>query len=118
VLDGPAETLPQRLVATLVRVWDDPATGAPLRMLAKEAVNDPAIGRLFREVVERELLTRVADHLGGPHARQRAAAVGSQLAGLIFLRYVVEAEPLVSMSPDELVRHFTPSLRAALTRPR
>jgi AcrR family transcriptional regulator len=114
VLDGPAETLPERLVATVVRVWDDPATGAPLRAMATQAVGDPETGRLFREMLEREMLGRIADHLGGRHARQRAAAAGSQLAGLIFLRYVLRAEPLASMTPDELVRHLTPTLRAAL----
>jgi len=114
VLEGPVETLPERLIATVVHVWDDPATGAPLRMVAKEAVNDAETGRLFREMLEREMLGRIADHLGGRHARQRAAAAGSQLAGLIVLRYVLRAEPLASMTPDELVRHLTPTLRAAL----
>jgi AcrR family transcriptional regulator len=114
VLEGPVDTLPERLVATVLAVWDDPATGPPLRMVATEAVNDPETGRLFREMVEREVLGRIAEHLGGRQARQRAAAAGSQLAGLIFLRYVLRVEPVASMSRDELVRHLTPTLRVAL----
>lgn len=114
VLQGPPESMPERLIATMVTVWDDPVAGAPLRLLATEAINDPQVGRLFREMIEREILGRIAAHLGGRQAQQRATAAGSQLAGLIFLRYVIRAEPLASMSVDELVRHLSPSLRTAL----
>lgn len=114
VLQSSPESMPERLIATLVTVWDDPVAGAPLRLLATEAINDPQLGRLFREMIEREILGRIAAHLGDRQAQRRAAAAGSQLAGLVFLRYVIRAEPLASMSVDELVRHLAPSLRTAL----
>jgi hypothetical protein len=39
------------------------------------------------------------------------------MAGLIFFRYVLRIEPLVSMTVDELVARMTPPLRAALAGP-
>jgi hypothetical protein len=80
-------------------------------------VQDPDLTRLVRDILEREMIDRIADHVGGPDARARAGAFGTQLAGLIFARYVLGVEPVASMAPDELIRHLSPGLRAALYRP-
>jgi AcrR family transcriptional regulator len=116
-LAGPLEQLPERLLRAVLATWDDPERGAGLRVMAEGAVRDPEMRRLFREVIERELISRIADRLGGAAAERRAAAVAVQIAGLIFLRYVLQAEPVASLSADELVRHVAPALRAAAAGP-
>jgi AcrR family transcriptional regulator len=113
-LAGDPETLPERLLQSLLVVWDSPETGAPLRALAASAASDPDLNRLVREVVGREIVDRLAAHLGTPDAPQRAAAFATQVAGLIFSRYVFQFEPLASMSPDDIVTRLAPSLRLAL----
>lgn len=113
-LDGPLESLPERLLRTLLAVWDDPARRGPLLGLMTRITTDPEVAQLFREVAERELFGRIAERLGG-HPRE-AAAAGTQLAGLIFLRYVIRVEPLASMTADEVVAVMAPTLRAALGR--
>jgi hypothetical protein len=75
---------------------------------------NPAIARVVREVVEREIIGAVAARLGGPHREQRAAAFGAALAGLIFGRYLLRLGPLVSMSADDVVTRMSPMLAAAL----
>ena len=45
------------------------------------------------------------------------ALVASQLVGLVLLRYVVEAQPLASMTDDELVASYAPTLQRYLTGP-
>ncbi|WP_433890898.1 TetR family transcriptional regulator [Streptomyces sp. CA-111067] len=117
-LSGPAEGLPERMIANIIRVWDDPEAGAALRALAEAAVSEPDVSRLFREMAEREMIGRIADRLSGPDAPKRAALAASQLIGLVFIRYVLRLEPLASMPPDELTTRTAPSLRTALTTPR
>jgi AcrR family transcriptional regulator len=117
-LPGDPVSLPERVLAGLLGAWDDPRQGGPLRILVTAAVQEPEIARLLTDAFEHEMVDRVADHIGGPHARHRAGAFVAQLAGLVFTRYVLRLEPLASMTADEIVRHFAPGLRAALHTPR
>jgi len=116
-LEGPMNTLPERLLRTVLAAWGDPERGPALRALAHGALFDPEVSRLFREMAEREMIGRIAERLGGPDASSRAALAASQVAGMIFLRYVLQLEPLASLPPDELVARMLPPLRSALSGP-
>jgi AcrR family transcriptional regulator len=113
-LPGDPAHLPERIIANVLAVWDDPVTGAPLVSLYCSAGTDPDASRLVRELVENEVLNVIAEYLGGREASARAGLAGSQIAGVIFMRYVLRAEPVATMSSAELVRHAAPALRAAL----
>jgi AcrR family transcriptional regulator len=117
-LPGDPATLPERVLRALLRAWDDPEQGPALRVLVLTAIEEPEMGRLLTEVLEREMVARIADHIGGAQPMPRAAAFGAQLAGVVLARYLLRVEPLASMPPDELVRHLAPGLRAALAGPR
>lgn len=116
-LPGDPASLPERVLRALVETWDDPAHGNPLRVMVGGAVQDPELARLLKEVLEREIIDRIAEHIRGLDARYRAAAFATQLAGVIFARYILALDPVATMTVDELVRHLTPGLRAALRRP-
>ena len=113
VLDAPADVLPERLLRALLAVWDHPEHGAQLVGLLRGVVSDAETALVFREVVEREILGRIAERLGGRDASARASAMAVQLGGLIFLRHVLRVEPVASMSADELVAAVLPALRVA-----
>jgi AcrR family transcriptional regulator len=113
-LEGDDAGIAERAIGTLLSVWDDAASGAPLRAAATAASSDPVVGRVVAEVVERELINRVAARLTGPDARERAAAFCTGIAGIIFLRYILRVEPLASMPADKLVRLLAPALQTAL----
>lgn len=113
-LDGDMQGLPERVLRILLSTWDTPASGAPLKAMLGSALNDEAVGLLVREALQRELVDKLADRLGGIDARRRAIAFTVQLAGVVFSRYVLRLEPIASMPADELVRTLTPTLRAAL----
>lgn len=113
-LPGDPATRPERVLHALLATWDDADRGAELRLLVGAATQEPDLARLLAEVFEREMFARIADTLHGPHREQRAAAMGVQLAGVVFTRYVLRVEPVASMSVDELVRHLRPGLNAAL----
>lgn len=113
-LPGNPATRPERVLRALLATWDDAERGAELRLLVGAATQEPDLARLLAEVFEREMFARIAETLHGPHREQRAAAMGVQLAGVVFARYVLRVEPVASMSVDELVRHLRPGLNAAL----
>jgi AcrR family transcriptional regulator len=117
-LQGDPATLPERVLRALLHAWEDPQQAAPLRVMVTAAVRDPEVARLLKEVFEREMIARIAEHIGGADAHHRAGAFFSQLAGLVFARYVLQVDPLATMTVDELTRHLTPGLRAAMHSPR
>jgi len=117
VLAGDLATFPERLLRTVLAVWDDPELGQPLRMLVSSAAHEPEILRLLREVVQSEMAQALADALGGADASARAGAVAIQVSGLIVMRYWLQVEPVASMPVDEVVRYAAPGLHAAMRGP-
>jgi AcrR family transcriptional regulator len=113
-LDGGLETLGTRVLRSLLTVWDDPETGAPLLAVATTAAVDPGLKRLVREGVGQEIVERLAQRLGEPNGSQRAAAFTAQMAGVIFARYVLRIEPIASMSLDDVVDRLAPALQLTL----
>lgn len=117
VLAGDRATLPERIVRAVVTVWDDPQLGRPLRVLAASAAQEPEVARLLREVLQAEMTGVLAEAFGGADASARAGAFGSQIAGLIVMRYWLQVEPVASMSVQDLVRYAAPGLHAAMQGP-
>jgi AcrR family transcriptional regulator len=117
-LAGPLNSLPERLVRTVLRAWDAPETGPSLRAFLEALVREPHVARGFAEMMEQEMLPSIAARLGGDaDAVRRASLVTSQIGGLILTRYVLRVEPVASMSHQELARRMAPGLRAAIVVP-
>ncbi|XRQ05036.1 TetR family transcriptional regulator [Actinomadura welshii] len=121
-LPGDPGTLPERILRALLTAWDDPEGGRPLVLMVRAAAQEPEVGRLLQEIVQNELIGRIADHLAGvlprpAEARARAGVFGAQLSGVIFTRYLLDVEPVASMPRDELVARLAPGLRAVLYGP-
>jgi AcrR family transcriptional regulator len=111
---GDIATLPVRVLRMLVTTWDDPVIGAGLRAMAEAATREPEVNRGLREMVEREIVGRLADRIGGADATARAGIAASHTMGIIFGRYVLRVEPLASMPADELVARAAPALQVAM----
>lgn len=105
------------LLGAFLDAWDDDKRAESLLVLLREAVANEEIRRPMREYLEGEILGRIAGHLGGREARQRAAPVAAVMAGLVFARYLIGIEPLASMSRAEVIRFLGPTLAAALGEP-
>ncbi|WP_328844143.1 TetR/AcrR family transcriptional regulator [Streptomyces sp. NBC_00258] len=112
VLGGDPATLPDRLIDAVTNLWED-ADFVQLTTQGEEAAE------VIREYLERELLARLVEFLGGRDATARATAVVTILGGLIYTRYLNPLPTLAALTPSETRRILTPALRAALTpRPR
>src|SRR5947208_8517998 len=60
-LDGPLESLPERLVRAVISAWDKPDSSGSLRTFLEAALREPEVARAFREMMEREMIPRIAD---------------------------------------------------------
>ncbi|MFJ3701435.1 MULTISPECIES: TetR/AcrR family transcriptional regulator [unclassified Streptomyces] len=99
VLGGDRATLPDRLI------------DADFQQLTTQG--DEA-AEAIREYLERELLDRLVEFLGGRDATVRAAAVVTILGGLIYTRYLNPLPTHAALTPSEARRMLAPSLHAAL----
>lgn len=107
VLGGDPATLPGRLIDAVTDLWED----ADFRRLT--ARGDEAAD-VIREYLERELLARLVEFLGGRDATARATAVVTILGGLIYTRYLNPLATPASLTPAETRAVLAPALRAAL----
>ncbi|MFE3794463.1 TetR/AcrR family transcriptional regulator [Nocardia tengchongensis] len=116
-LPGDRAGLARRVLTALVTAWDDPDNGRALRALLLASTHDDNLSRLVQEMIERELITVLADHMGGTAARTRAGLFAAQALGLIHARYVLRLEPTASMPADELIDRLAPAMSIALLGP-
>jgi AcrR family transcriptional regulator len=117
-MDGDPAALPDRILTTVLKTWDDPRNAEPLTALLEAAQQDEQLRRAFAEYVEREVVHRLADHLGGPRATERAAAVVTVVIGLVFSRWVLRLTPLADADPEAVHRVLRAAITAAAVPPR
>ncbi|SFC20908.1 transcriptional regulator, TetR family [Nocardioides terrae] len=111
-MDGAGE----RILGTLLAVWDDPDRRLPLLAVARSLL-DPSGHRLFQDGFLAAVLVPVLTELGIDRVEHRAPLLASQVAGLILMRYVLEVEPLASMPADDVVSVMGPTIQLYLTGP-
>ncbi|MFE4963674.1 TetR/AcrR family transcriptional regulator [Streptomyces sp. NPDC056660] len=107
VLGGDPATLPDRLIDAVTDLWED----ADFQQLTTQG--DEA-AEVIREYLERELLARLVEFLGGRDATARATAAVTILGGLIYTRYLNPLPTPAALTPSEVRHSLTPALRAAL----
>jgi len=117
VLDGPADRIGHRLAIVFLEVWDEPRARASLLGMLRSAASDEHAAAMTRALILSEALGPVVAAVGAPDAAMRATLVGSQLAGLAMIRYVIGVEPLASMDPAVLVEAIGPTLSRYLAGP-
>ena len=100
------------------RIWEDPATRDPMLAIVRSAVNNERAAAVFRGLLTRNLLSRVAGRLEGPDAELRVTLAAAQMVGTTLLRYVIRIEPLASEPVAELVARLAPVVQHHLTGPR
>lgn len=118
-LDAPSSELAGSIVRTVLLAWEDPKLKHVGVTVLRSVVTGSAAGRLFRQFLLRELMAAVAERVAGSgvdpaEARCRASMVISQIAGILILRHVVEAEPLVSQPIEEVIAATIPAVQGHL----
>jgi len=116
VIEAGPDGAGERLLRVLLTVWGDEESRTPLLGLVR-GILEPAGATLVRDALFGLVLGPVGHGLGIDQPERRMALVASQLAGIVLLRYVVEAPPLVAMTDDELVASYAPTIQRYLTGP-
>jgi AcrR family transcriptional regulator len=115
VLADDPERVGERMIGVFLSVWDHSANNSPMLALVRSAVGDEQAAAMLREFITEEVLGRIAEELGSPDARLRAALAGSQLIGLMMARYIIRVEPLASAPAAQLAAAVGPTLQRYLT---
>lgn len=118
VLEKGPDGVGERLIRTILTVWDSPA-GGPAVAIVRSAVSNELFARMLREFVTHRILKKIAKGLDLDPAERatRTSLVASQLAGLIVMRYIVKLEPVASLSADALATLIGPTVQRYLTEP-
>lgn len=111
-VDGAAE----RFLTVFLSVWDDPDLQPGLIAFAR-GVMDPASSRLLTEGFLPVIVQPMGEALGVERPEHRMPIVASQVLGLILLRYVLRVEPLASMSREQVVATYAPTIQRYLSGP-
>ena len=106
----------ERLVRLLLSVWDDEESRLPLMALVR-SIFEPDGKELVPEAFGRLILAPISEALELDEPERRMALVGSQLVGVVVLRYIAGIEPLASATPETLVATFAPVVQGYLTGP-
>ncbi|WP_431984327.1 TetR family transcriptional regulator [Streptomyces qinglanensis] len=112
-LDAVGETVTRRFLET----WEDPATRAPLLAIVRSAVNNERAAAVFRGLLTRSLLSRLAARLAAPDAELRVGLAAAQLIGSAMLRHVIRLEPLASEPLATVTARLAPVVQYHLTGP-
>jgi AcrR family transcriptional regulator len=116
VIEGGVEGAGERLMRIFVTVWGDEETRLPLMGLVRGLV-DPGGQQLVRDGFQKIVLGPLGVALGIDQPERRMAHVGSQLVGLVVVRYVLEVEPLASMPAEQVVATYAPVIQGYLSGP-
>ena len=114
---GDRDHIGERFARFLLGVLEDPDGRRRLTGLIRAAATEPEAARMVRELITREILTRVVDALGVEDGALRASLLGSQVVGLVMARYIVAVEPLASASPEAVAAAIAPNLQRYLVEP-
>ncbi len=103
------------IVRTVIWGWTKPEVREVLMSILLTAAHEPRTREKLRAVVTGTILPSVAERLDDEERSLRASLVGSQVIGLIMIRYVWGIEPLASLPDDELVAVMAPTLQRYLS---
>jgi AcrR family transcriptional regulator len=107
--------LGERLVRTLLELFDRPAAFAPFLALIRGAASNEHAAAMLREFLAREVLGRLAAAASPDRPELRASLAGSQIVGLAMARYVVGVPPLATTDRDTVVACVGPAIQRYLT---
>jgi AcrR family transcriptional regulator len=115
VLAGGLDGAGERIVRTFLSVWDDPVTGPAALAVFRSALRHDTSARILREFITTQILRRVVAALTGQDQALRGSLVGSQMFGLVMVRYVLRIEPLASAPTEAVVAAIGPTIQRYLT---
>ena len=104
----------ERLMRTLLGVWDDPAVQPGLLALVRSLISDDSGGPV-RDAFIPVVVGPVLAGLVADRPDVRIPLVASQVVGLIVARYVIALPPMAQMPAEDVVARVGPVVQHYLT---
>ncbi len=99
---GPG-TVGERLIRSILVLWDDPETRDPMQAMVRSAVSHESAARLVSDFVTEQVIGQIVDANAASHKALRTTLIGTQVIGMLMVRYMIGIEPLASLAPDAVV---------------
>lgn len=109
--------LGEAVARTFLDVWENPETCEPLVAIVRSAVSNEQAAAVFRGLITKNLMSRVAGQVSVPDPELRVELAATQLVGAALLRYVIKIEPLASRPVEDVVARIAPIVQRHLTDP-
>lgn len=113
VVESGPEGAGERLVRTLLGVWDDEANRLPLLAIARRVMEGET--RLLTEGFLPVLIGPTLARLVKDRPEERIPLIASQIVGLIVTRYVIGMPTVAQAEPDVLAARIGPTIQRYLT---
>jgi AcrR family transcriptional regulator len=110
LVEGPADTLGERIVRTFLTTWDTTGGGHFTALVLSVASQEQA-AHVLNDFFVKQLFTRIAGSVAPDRPQFRGSLVGSQMVGMGVARYVVKFEPLASADIETLVAAVAPNVQ-------
>lgn len=101
----------ERLVGTLLETWDGLADRSPLVAALRTAMGSGPVAETVRQYVTTTIVGSFSELLEGKDASFRGVLIGTQLAGLLMGRYILEIEPIATADRRTLVAAYGPTIQ-------
>lgn len=105
----------EAVVRNVIWTWEQPQIREVLESILLTAAHEPRTREKLRAFLTASLLPAVAERIEGEERMLRASLIGSQVLGLVWLRYVWRIEPLGSLPDDDLVALVGPTIQRYLS---
>ncbi|GAB2626333.1 TetR family transcriptional regulator [Streptomyces capparidis] len=109
--------LGERLTRTYLGLWENESTRNQMRGIMRSAVTHEGAAQLLRRYFIEQVSLPIAESTGKSHPEVRAVLATSVLLGMAMTRYIVQVEPIDTMSSDDLVACVAPVLQRYFTGP-
>jgi AcrR family transcriptional regulator len=106
----------EELVRRVLGVWEsDPVTRKRLVGMLRTGISHDHAAELLRDLLSRSILVVVQRFAATDQPALRAALVGTQMAGLLIGRYLVQIPAIAEASVEQLVAAVGPGVQRYLT---
>ena len=105
----------EAIVDNIIWTWSEPEVRDVLESILLTAAHEPRTREKLRVFLEASLLPSIAERIEGDERLLRASLIGSQVLGLVMLRYVWKIEPLASLPDEDLVAFVAPTIQRYLS---
>ncbi|MEE8737972.1 MAG: TetR family transcriptional regulator [Bifidobacterium sp.] len=100
----------ERFLNVFLREIETPDFGDSYLALVRELGTNEQVRHIFERFIQEQIIDRILERHTIDHARQRINAVGTQVLGLVMVRYIMKTEPLASIPIPQVAAVIGPTL--------